>query len=60
MACHFFLIYGINFRAIILVFGIKVRMNQMPKILGFIEGSWQSLMATLDSGTMGGDGKVGI
>ncbi len=23
--------------------------------LGFIEGAWQSLMATLDSGTMGGD-----
>lgn len=28
--------------------------------LGFFEGAWQSLMATLDSGTMGGDAGTGF
>ena len=39
----------------ILVFGIKSTPEPDGENLGFIEGSWQSLMATLDSGTMGGD-----
>ena len=38
----------------ILIFGISSDPNSTNG-LGFIEGSWQSLMATLDSGTMGGD-----
>ena len=40
---------------IILVFGIKSTPEPDAENLGFIEGAWQSLMATLDSGTMGGD-----
>lgn len=40
---------------LILVFGIKGSPEPDAENLGFIEGSWQSLMATLDSGTMGGD-----
>ncbi len=40
---------------LILVFGIKSTPEPDAENLGFIEGSWQSLMATLDSGTMGGD-----
>ncbi len=40
---------------IILVFGIKSTPEPGAEHLGFIEGAWQSLMATLDSGTMGGD-----
>ncbi|MES2761820.1 MAG: potassium transporter TrkA [Bacteroidota bacterium] len=40
---------------IILVFGIKSSPEAEAENLGFIEGAWQSLMATLDSGTMGGD-----
>jgi voltage-gated potassium channel Kch len=40
---------------LILVFGIKSSPEPDAENLGFIEGSWQSLMATLDSGTMGGD-----
>jgi ion channel POLLUX/CASTOR len=39
---------------IILVFGIKGD-PEGTESLGFIEGSWKSLMATLDPGTMGGD-----
>jgi Trk K+ transport system NAD-binding subunit len=39
---------------LILVFGISSDPDSTEG-LGFIEGSWQSLMATLDSGTMGGD-----
>ena len=39
---------------IILVFGIK-ESGDAEHPLGFFEGAWQSLMATLDSGTMGGD-----
>ena len=39
---------------IILVFGIK-ESGDAEQPLGFFEGAWQSLMATLDSGTMGGD-----
>ena len=39
---------------LILVFGISSD-PESTKGLGFLEGSWQSLMATLDSGTMGGD-----
>ncbi len=40
---------------LILVFGIKSSPEAEAEKLGFIEGAWQSLMATLDSGTMGGD-----
>jgi voltage-gated potassium channel Kch len=40
---------------LILVFGIKGSLEPDAEKLGFIEGAWQSLMATLDSGTMGGD-----
>lgn len=40
---------------VILVFGIKGSPDPETEKLGFIEGAWQSLMATLDSGTMGGD-----
>lgn len=39
---------------IILIFGISSN-PEGKEGLGFIEGSWQTLMATLDSGTMGGD-----
>ncbi|MCC6582558.1 MAG: NAD-binding protein [Chitinophagales bacterium] len=39
---------------IILLFGIK-ESGDAEHPLGFFEGAWQSLMATLDSGTMGGD-----
>lgn len=39
---------------LILIFGISNNPEGKEGI-GFIEGSWQSLMATLDSGTMGGD-----
>lgn len=40
---------------LIVVFGIKSSPEPDAEQLGFIEGTWQSLMATLDSGTMGGD-----
>jgi len=40
---------------LILVFGIQSDPSPEGEKLGFIEGAWQSLMATLDSGTMGGD-----
>ena len=42
---------------ILFLFGIKTpESDHEPRtITGFIESSWQSLMATLDSGTMGGD-----
>jgi voltage-gated potassium channel Kch len=40
---------------VILIFGIKGSPDPDAEKLGFIEGAWQSLMATLDSGTMGGD-----
>jgi voltage-gated potassium channel Kch len=39
---------------LIIVFGIKDD-PEAETSLGFIEGVWKSLMATLDSGTMGGD-----
>ncbi|MBS1634697.1 MAG: NAD-binding protein [Bacteroidetes bacterium] len=39
---------------IIIAFGIKSSPDAEGP-LDFIEGAWQSLMATLDSGTMGGD-----
>lgn len=39
---------------IILIFGIKAEPDAEGP-LGFIEGAWKSLMATLDPGTMGGD-----
>lgn len=39
---------------LIIVFGIKDDPNANESI-GFIEGVWKSLMATLDPGTMGGD-----
>ena len=39
---------------LIFLFGIKDAPDAIQP-LGFFEGSWQSLMATLDSGTMGGD-----
>ncbi len=40
---------------VILIFGITASPEPGTEKLGFIEGAWQSLMATLDSGTMGGD-----
>lgn len=42
---------------IIFLFGISIPDSEhAPRtFMGFIESSWQSLMATLDSGTMGGD-----
>ena len=40
---------------VILIFGIKGSPEPEAESLGFVEGAWQSLMATLDSGTMGGD-----
>ncbi|MES2516133.1 MAG: potassium transporter TrkA [Bacteroidota bacterium] len=40
---------------LILAFGIKSSPEPDAENLGFVEGAWQSLMATLDSGTMGGD-----
>lgn len=39
---------------VILIFGISSS-PESTEGLGFVEGAWQSLMATLDSGTMGGD-----
>lgn len=39
---------------VILMFGISDT-PESAEGLGFFEGAWQSLMATLDSGTMGGD-----
>lgn len=39
----------------ILILGIKSSADPEAQNLGFIEGAWQSLMATLDAGTMGGD-----
>lgn len=39
---------------VIVIFGISAEPDS-PDSLSFIEGAWQSLMATLDSGTMGGD-----
>lgn len=39
---------------VIVIFGISAAPDSTEG-LGFIEGAWQSLMATLDSGTMGGD-----
>jgi K+/H+ antiporter YhaU regulatory subunit KhtT len=38
---------------VIVAFGISSAPDSEG--LGFVEGAWQSLMATLDSGTMGGD-----
>lgn len=40
---------------IILVFGITGTAEPDAEPLGFIEGTWKSLMATLDAGTMGSD-----
>ncbi len=40
---------------IILIFGIKGSLESDTAPLGFLEGAWKSLMATLDPGTMGGD-----
>ena len=40
---------------IILIFGITSSPEAGSEKLGFIEGAWKSLMATLDPGTMGGD-----
>jgi Trk K+ transport system NAD-binding subunit len=39
---------------VIVIFGIRADPEAQTG-LSFIEGAWQSLMATLDSGTMGGD-----
>lgn len=39
---------------VIVLFGIRAD-PEAQRGLSFIEGAWQSLMATLDSGTMGGD-----
>ncbi len=40
---------------IILAFGITASTDAGAEPLGFVEGTWKSLMATLDPGTMGGD-----
>jgi Trk K+ transport system NAD-binding subunit len=40
---------------IIVLFGITNTTEPNAESLGFVEGTWQSLMATLDAGTMGGD-----
>ncbi len=40
---------------LILIFGISGSTEDGAEPLGFIEGTWKSLMATLDPGTMGGD-----
>lgn len=39
---------------VIVLFGIRAEPDATDP-LSFLEGAWQSLMATLDSGTMGGD-----
>lgn len=49
----FSLIIVIILGAIIAVFGIKSEPD--GESLSFLEGTWKSLMATLDPGTMGGD-----
>ena len=41
--------------AIILIMGIASSSGPDAEPLGFIEGTWKSLMATLDPGTMGAD-----
>ena len=45
--------------AAILIFNISDD-PESTEGLGFFEGVWQSLMATLDSGTMGGDAGMGF
>lgn len=45
--------------AAILIFNISDSPDS-DEGLGFLEGAWQSLMATLDSGTMGGDEGLGF
>lgn len=40
---------------IILITGIAGSADADAEPLGFVEGTWKSLMATLDAGTMGGD-----
>ena len=44
--------------AIILIFGITSSDEPDAEGLGFIEGSWQILMSTIDPGAMGGDAPV--
>ena len=39
---------------VIVLFGFRAEPDATDP-LSFLEGAWQSLMATLDSGTMGGD-----
>ena len=41
--------------AVMLILGITGSTEPDAEPLGFIEGTWKSLMATLDAGTMGGD-----
>ena len=41
--------------AIMFVLGITASTEPDAEPLGFVEGTWKSLMATLDPGTMGGD-----
>ena len=41
--------------AVILILGITGSPDADAEPLGFVEGTWKSLMATLDPGTMGGD-----
>lgn len=41
--------------AIIVILGITGSTEPDAEPLGFVEGTWKSLMATLDPGTMGGD-----
>lgn len=43
---------------IIVIFGIKSSDDPDTEGLGFIEGSWQILMSTIDPGAMGGDAPV--
>ncbi len=43
---------------VILIFGISSSDEPDAKGLGFIEGSWQILMSTIDPGAMGGDAPV--
>ncbi len=54
----FSLFLVLSLGAIILIFGITSSDEPGAEGLGFIEGSWQILMSTIDPGAMGGDGPV--
>ena len=51
---------GVIFVAAALLVGLGIRPGGEDHPLGFIEAAWQSLMRTLDSGTMGGDAGWGF